>query len=151
MVYNHNYSKVIFLFKINTLSYSVIPSIIIITSNVLLIVEFVSSKQKVYSKSRTRISITNYQKDLRATVLHAVVYSISFVVVTLPKMISLLIPYLTKNFSSSSSNLTSWFDLLGNCYYVFNFVILLVMNKMFFKEFKLMVVSIFNRISRIFN
>lgn len=138
------------MFKINTLSYSVIPSIVIISSNVLLIVEFVSSKQKVYSKSRNRVSISHYQKDLRATVLHAIVYSISFVVVTLPKMISILIPYLTKNFSSSSSNLTSWFDLLGNCYYVFNFVILLVMNKIFLKEFKLVTFSIFNRISRVF-
>lgn len=139
------------------MSYSVIPSIIIISSNALLIVKFVSSKQKVYYKPRTRrtmgikrtmSSITQYQRDVRATVLHAVVYSISFVVVTLPKMISILIPYL--NHSSSRSNITNWFNLLGNCYYVFNFLILLVMNKMFFKEFKLLYFSIFDKISRIF-
>ena len=143
--------------KATTLSYSVIPSIIIISSNVLIIVEFVSSKQKVYYKSRTKrtmrivrtmSSIIQYQRDIRATVLHAFVYSISFVIVTLPKMISILIPYL--NHSSSRSNITNWFNLLGNCYYVFNFFILLVMNKMFLKEFKLLAFSIINKISQIF-
>lgn len=124
------------------MSYSVIPSSLIIGSNALLLNEFVQSKKRVHANS-SLVTINSVRKDIRATFKHAFVFSFSFVACSLPKMLTLLISFITNNNSDHFNNLNTIFNLLGNVYYVFNFFILLFMNTQFFMEFKLIVRTIF--------
>ena len=125
------------------MSYSVIPSLLIIGSNALLLYEFVQSKKRVHGNS-SLIRINRVRKDIRATFKHAFVFSFSFVACSLPKMLTLFISFITSNNSDLLNNLSTIFNLLGNVYYVFNFFILLFMNTQFFTEFNLIVTSIFS-------
>lgn len=122
----------------NIITYSVIPSILIISANSLLIYEFINSKKRAYSRTNL-VNKKLYRNNLRATIIHASIFSISFVVFSFPKTIIRILPFLIRNSNLRSVNLTDIFDLEGNSYYVFNFFLLNIMNKNFNKEFKSLV------------
>lgn len=112
----------------------------IIGANSLLIFEFVQSKKRVYTNEQL-INNKAFRANLRSTIIHACVYSFSFVVISLPKMISLLLGFFYRDMNYYSANLTSIFEIQGNCYFVLNFFFLLVMNKQFLNEIKLIFVA----------
>lgn len=128
-------------FKINTITYSIIPSVIIMGTNSLLIYDFVRSKKKVYTSEQLKNS-KSFRTNLRSTIVYACVYSISFVVISLPKMLVLLLGFAYRDTGLISVNLNTIFDLQGNLYYVFNFFFLAVMNKQFLHEVKSILRSI---------
>lgn len=113
------------------------PTILIVGTNSLLIFDFVRSKKKVYTNEQLKTN-KSFRTNLRSTLVYASVYSISFVVVSLPKMLVLLLTFANRNSTtfSISAFLTAVFDLIGNCYYVFNFFFLAIMNKQFLYEIK---------------
>lgn len=141
LVRKHFYFRIfiftlIFLFwKANTLSYSIIPSFLIIGANSLLIYEFIHSKKKVYTNEQL-IHSKSFRSNLRSTIRYSFVYSFSFVVISLPKMLTLVIALANINNNIISPDLTKIFDVQGNLYYVFNFCFLAIMNKPFLNEIK---------------
>ena len=125
-----------FVLKANTISYSIIPSFLIIGANTLLIYEFIHSKKKVYTNEQL-INSKSFRSNLRSTIKYACIYSFSFVVISLPKMLTLVISFANRsNTNAISVDLTKIFDVQGNLYYVFNFCFLAVMNKPFLNEIK---------------
>lgn len=130
--------------QVNTISYCIIPSILIIGANSLLIYEFIQSKKRAYANSN-QFNTRSFRQNLRATVLHASVFSISFVVISFPRTLIRVLPFILNNNSLRSTNLTDIFDLQGNCYYVFNFFIMSIMNKHFYNEFKSLINELLRR------
>lgn len=125
---------VINIFKVHVYVYSIIPFSILVCSNLLLI------KETLY-KSRAVVASTSHESQAKRKrmSLSILIMTITFILLTLPTTIAG--GYFIKTLISTELGFTILFicDSLAFSYHALNFVVFLVFNKKFSREFKLFI------------
>lgn len=119
--------------KLNAFTYSIIPSTIIIITNMMLIREFRKLKMKI---SSWRLS-TAPRNEIRSTVAHGLFISISFVIISYTRSVAILVIDISPNLDPITEYYyVAKIESIANLYYIFIFFIIFYKNKPFANELK---------------
>ena len=140
--FKNHFNHIFYPIKVNIFTYSIIPSIIIITAKLLLVKEFSKIRRKLENRRRQSTEV-----NLRPTIIHGLFVSLSFVIVSFTRSITILIVEFNLN-NKAGYFYASKIESIANIFYVFLFFIMLVKNKMFYLEFKNL---FFNKFIKLYN
>lgn len=121
-----------FILKIYGVVYAFVPSVLIVIFNILLFNERKSSKKRI-SHSYTSQQKIKIKSDLNAMVKTQMLFSLVFIVITLPRSITLLIYFKTPN--DFNNAVSTFFELISYIYFNSSFLLLLIQNKPFKEQF----------------